>query len=141
MKRLSYILCLLFSLALAAPALATKVYQWTDSEGVTHFGPQPPPGVEAKEIRPRTGHSEPVHYPSAQPQAPGSTPAPSLEGTRAYTPDPERCAVARSNLEILRSTAHVSRTNEQGEEEFLSLAEREQQIAEMQRVISRDCVD
>lgn len=40
---------LLLLVLLASPALATTIYEWTDSSGTTHFSTDPPgPGVDAK---------------------------------------------------------------------------------------------
>lgn len=38
-------LILLLLIALTPPAFA-QVYKWTDENGVTHFGSQPPPGIK-----------------------------------------------------------------------------------------------
>lgn len=129
-------LFLLAGLLVAGPALADRVYQWTDEEGVTHFGAQPPAGVEAKEIRPRTGRSEPVDYGSSDED---QGPPPSLEGAEAYMPNPERCATARANLETLQRATRIRMTDDDGEAYFLDDDARQRQIEEMQRVIEMDC--
>lgn len=54
-------LILIFLIALSFPALA-QVYKWTDENGVTHFGSQPPPGerksVDATNPPPSGGSPE-----------------------------------------------------------------------------------
>ena len=51
MKRTGYTLTLLlFPLVLAASEIATKVYRWTDADGVVQFGQQKPPDVAAQRV-------------------------------------------------------------------------------------------
>ena len=40
----------MFLLALAASASAQTIHRWVDSEGVVHFGAQPPQGVDATPV-------------------------------------------------------------------------------------------
>lgn len=37
-------------LALAPTVMAAQVYKWVDAQGITHFGAQPPEGVEASNV-------------------------------------------------------------------------------------------
>ena len=53
--------CLLASLS--PMSMAGQIYKWVDAQGVTHFGAQPPQGVEATTV----GKSAP---PSPKPAAP-----------------------------------------------------------------------
>jgi hypothetical protein len=45
-----YLLALLLAVATGA-VLAQQMYRWTDKEGKVHYGPTPPAGVAAKEVK------------------------------------------------------------------------------------------
>src|SRR5690606_32790675 len=49
----------LLLITLSFPAVA-QVYKWTDENGVTHFGTQPPPGQrQSVDVKPASGHGDP----------------------------------------------------------------------------------
>ncbi|WP_303289560.1 DUF4124 domain-containing protein [Marinobacter sp. SS5-14b] len=51
---------LMLSLILISLPISAQVYRWTDENGVTHFGSQPPPGMrESVDVKPASG-SAPV---------------------------------------------------------------------------------
>ncbi|TWI14234.1 DUF4124 domain-containing protein [Aerolutibacter ruishenii] len=71
--------------ALALPAAASKVYQWKDARGVTHYADAPPPGQKAEQR-------------SLQQRAPA---APAKAVVNAD------CSNARSNLAVLKGSGPV----------------------------------
>ena len=52
-----YLLPLL--LAVACAAQAQQLYRWTDKDGKTHYGQNPPPGVTAKPVKDTTSQVAP----------------------------------------------------------------------------------
>lgn len=53
-----FLALLLATLSFSAVA---QVYKWTDENGVTHFGTQPPPGQsKSVDVKPASGHGDPA---------------------------------------------------------------------------------
>ncbi len=51
----------------SSKTIETKVYKWTDANGVTHFGSAPPEGIASDTLNIKTRKaSAPASYPSAQ---------------------------------------------------------------------------
>jgi len=121
---------------LAPAALATKVYKWVDENGVPHFSEHPPKNVQATQINPRTGHSDPVFYGSSS-SASSEASDPNLVTQQEY--DQERCDVARKNMETLRNFGRVKFKGEDGEFQFLTEEEREIRIQRNQEAIDEAC--
>ncbi|MFT4257020.1 MAG: DUF4124 domain-containing protein [Pseudoxanthomonas sp.] len=82
---------LLTSMAAALPAHAqsTRVYQWKDASGVTHYSDSPPP-VQTKAQNRQIGNRDP------------DVPAAAEE-----KPESQQCLSARSNLQVLAGSAPV----------------------------------
>jgi hypothetical protein len=120
-------------------ALAAKVYTWTDTQGVTHYGEHPPKDVTAKIINARTGHSEPVpaETPTSE-TAPAQTQAETAPQNFS-SKDPERCAIARKNLDSLNSNARIKIVDEKGNTRFLSEEERQDKLTEMKKTAEESC--
>jgi hypothetical protein len=116
---------------------AAKVYTWTDEKGVTHYGEHPPQGATAKKINARTGHSEPT--PTETPATPEKSPTPSAEQAPQSTKDPERCEIAKKNLETLKSNARVRVPDGNGNTRFLLDEERQSKVDETEKVIEESC--
>lgn len=117
-------------------AAKDKVYTWKDEKGVVHYGERPPKEAQATLIKTRTGHSEPTpSTPSVTPTAPA---APSVTQETSFI-DPERCAIARKNLEILNSTARIRMPGDDGNARLLSDEERDAQRNTMLDVIDQTC--
>ena len=135
MKNLITLSCLVLSLTLCTGAHAAKVYTWTDSKGVTHYGERPPKDVKATLIHARTGHSEPT--PETEQPKPSTNNTPS--GTQMLTQDPERCAQATRNLEALKSYNRIKVKDDKGELRVLSEDEKAERIADMQRIVDESC--
>ncbi len=105
---------LLACLALS-PALATaqsRVYQWTDANGVRHYSQTPPPKGSAAERDIRT--------------AEGKAAAPAATTATAKSPEQKACDQATSNLALLdsQSTVSVEGKNGDGAPHVLSAEER-----------------
>lgn len=134
MKRLQIIGCLLFSLIASQSVLAEKVYTWTDSKGVVHFGERPPQNVKATLIKTRTGHSDPTPAPAVTPPS-AATPAAPASSTK----DPERCAKAQNNLNVLNSVARIKTVNADGITVYLTEEDKAEQRVIAQQMIDEAC--
>jgi hypothetical protein len=135
-------------LAMSASAMASQVYKWVDSKGVTHFGAQPPQGQEATSINTAAPQPKPV-------MAEEKKAAPTFESIA----DPEQaaidqkvkqdiaakeverkkyCADVRTNLAQLQNNPRV-RVEVAGEVRRLDEEERQSRISEAQKSISENC--
>lgn len=129
--------CLLGILACQS-ALAAKVYTWTDSKGVVHYGERPPKDVKATLVNARTGHSDPTPAQIAAAQPKPATEAPA-EAAQTSLKNPERCAKAKDNLAILNSVARIKTQDASGTEVFLSEEDKTNQREAMQEIINQAC--
>ena len=138
MKYLRIIGFCLMGVLLSQSVLAEKVYTWTDSKGVVHFGERPPKDVKATLVRTRTGHSDPTpeQAAAAQPKTAAETAA---ANQQASLKDPARCAQAKENLAILNSVARIKTTNAEGVAVFLTEEDKAKQRETTQLIINQAC--
>lgn len=135
-------------IALTSPAIAGQIYQWTDSAGQTHFGSQPPQGVQSTQ----------VSTSSSKPKTPPPAPAPAAANSEATVEDPQKaidakvkqdvakqqaelkkyCETLRTNLSQLENNPRIS-IEENGESRRLTEKERQTQMAEAQKSIKENC--
>ena len=122
-------------LAFAATAAATgKVYKWTDAQGVTHYGDEPP----------ARGEYETSRIPEEDRVARGDAGADAAAvATDAASPageDPQ-CAAVRRHLALLRGEAPVQQdTDGDGKaDRILTQADRETQARLAEVMLARDC--
>lgn len=121
-----------------------KVYTWTDSKGVIHYGERPPKDAKATLVQTRTGHSDPTpaQIAAAQPK-PAPAPAPAPEDPRvaqaAALKDPARCAVAKENLAMLNTVARLRMPNADGVMAPMTEEDKKQQRIMTQKVIDQTC--
>lgn len=128
---------LLASISLTCAAKGGKVYTWTDSKGVIHYGEHPPKDVQAKLIKTRTGHSDPTPVAPVTTNEQPTTPQTNIESKSLK--DPDRCAKAKENLDILNSGAPIKTRNEKGDTVLMSEEEKEKQKNIFQLVVKQAC--
>jgi hypothetical protein len=106
-------------LALALPAAASKVYQWKDANGVTHYADSPPPGQKVKD---RTLQQR----------------APAAPGKPVVNAD---CSNARSNLSILKGSGPVGLDADRDgkHERELTPAERAERTTKAEEAVKTYC--
>ncbi|HTF97244.1 MAG TPA: DUF4124 domain-containing protein [Cellvibrio sp.] len=126
---------LLSGASLGSFAKDGKVFTWTDSKGVVHYGEHPPKDVQAKLVKTRTGHSDPT---------PASATATSQASTAqipndASLKDPMRCTRAKQNLDVLNSGAPIRMQNENGETVIMDEEEKAKQRNISQVIINQAC--
>jgi len=146
MKRVLLMACYMASLlatstlvatsSLAADTTKAKVYTWTDDKGVIHYGERPPKDVNAKLVKTRTGHSEPV--PQAAPPKPEEAVAETQQQMQRVI-DPERCELARKNLRTMDGHARIKVPDEQGNLRYLTEQEKAEKRQEMEQIVSESC--
>ena len=136
-KATQLLLCTALSLPAALSNAAT--WKWHDADGNVTYGDAPPrsAGAEAVRIHPGPGsRSQPDT--SSTPRNAGSKPT----AVAAATPskqDKTLCTQARTNLDILNSSALVRQTDENGEERILDENQKQAQIQTAQEIIRHHC--
>lgn len=126
---------------LSPMSMAGQIYKWVDAQGVTHFGAQPPQGVEATTV----GKSA---APAPKPPAPASGGV--IGDQKAIDQQVKKqvaeqeaqlkafCEQARTNLAQLQNNPRV-REDVEGEMRRLTDEERRQRIDETRQQIEENC--
>ena len=148
-----------FGSALSLPAAAQ--WKWKDASGNVHFSDRPPPNSVPERDILQKGPVRPV-APAAAASAASAPEAGKLpvdkelearkrqgdqaQEVRRKTDDErlaiaraENCERARGHLRTLESGVRIARTNEKGEREILSDAQRNQEMERMRQAIAGDC--
>ena len=149
---LKQVVRMLLGLALALPAYAEKGYHlWYDENGeavYSQFAPgagrqsetvkPPPPPAESPEIAQERLRQQMQQFEdNREDQALAAEEAKQAEQDTARAS--ERCATARQQIELLNGPARRLFRNSDGTVSRLSEEQREEQRAEMQRIIDADC--
>ncbi len=139
MKVLAFMLSLACFLVMCnhASAAPGKVYKWTDDKGLVHYSERPPIGRQTEIVKPHIGHSDPVDYGAAFKDK-GKEPDKNADA-KALPKDPNRCAAARKNLEILKTYGRIRIEGEDGQLKYLTPEEKEQQTNEATKAIEESC--
>ena len=138
MKHLGLIGLLLLGTVVSQTVLAEKVYTWTDAKGGVHYGAHPPKDTKATLVKTRTGHSDPTPAQTVAAQ-PAPAAAPVATNQETSLKDPERCAAARENLEILNTVAKIKTADADGVLVILTEEDKNQQRIATQKVIDQAC--
>lgn len=134
---LSLSFALLFLASSYAFSVPGKVYKWTDEKGLVHYSERPPLGIQTEIVKPETGHSEPVNYGSAASEKAKEEKKANTE--KSSRKDPERCDVARKNLDTLKTYARIKIKGDDGEYRFLTPDEQQQKTNEATKAIEESC--
>lgn len=139
-KRLISIISLWVAALASGSAIAAKdnVFTWTDDKGVVHYGERPPKDSQARQIKTRTGHSDPTPNTTA-PTSPTVSANATPDQLAASLKDPERCLTAQKNLELLNTAARIKIAGEDGVQRLLTEEEKEVQRNTMQTIIDQAC--
>lgn len=151
----------LFALAFALP-ISAQIYQWKDENGRTNYADTPPPNGPVKVLR---GAVPQHHVPLAPVENVESAEAVTANETAndpesqfrarraeaakaeqqaaaqaAQNAERERfCSQAHNQLQALQSGQRIARMNAAGEREFLSDAQRDEEISRLQRQLAENC--
>ncbi|MBU2885198.1 DUF4124 domain-containing protein [Gilvimarinus agarilyticus] len=132
--------CTLLILGANTTHAADTFYKWVDEDGTTHYGTRPPNNSQSTAITPKTGHSEPVNYQHSSPENSTNSGTPESASAEAESKkDPERCAKARKNAEILSRGGRVRESTEDGSFRFLGEDEKKTRLEAAQKAINEAC--
>jgi hypothetical protein len=142
----------LFILALMWTAASAQVYTWRDASGKTHYSDTPPPGVDAKKMRPgaqpgaASSGNTPVRSTAEQDmefrkrQTEAEKARAKADQEKGDAEDGKRnCEDARKQLNALESGQRMSRLNEAGESIPLDDEMRAQEIEKARKSVQSWC--
>ncbi|TQV71208.1 DUF4124 domain-containing protein [Exilibacterium tricleocarpae] len=131
-----------------ATASAGEVYRWVDDDGGINYTAHPPknrPSEKVMKFKKRgktastpAGDSASATAP-AQPRQPAAGDPLTARAEPTKNRDPERCNIARKNLETLRQNARVRIKEAEGEFRYLTPEEHSERIKESQQAIDESC--
>jgi hypothetical protein len=114
---------------------AEDYYKWVDDQGVTHYGERPPKNTTASKGKTQTGHSTHTPYVVTQDTEASATTATNTENQK----DPERCKAAKSNLDIINTSARIKVKGDDGEFSYLSPDEIAKRKKDAQQAVKESC--
>lgn len=121
-------------------------YRWTDASGTLVNSDRPPPaGVEYEVISTTTNRMYVEVAEDASPEPNGEAAADNkVEAAKPpkqprYKKDPESCANAMKNLEILQSRARIRVADGNGNYRYVGQEEKEAEIAKAEAIIAKNC--
>jgi hypothetical protein len=146
---------LLFAALIAWSAMASAVvYRWTDASGKVQYGDRPPDGVKAEVVQitgnrpadapPRQAAAPPasastnVNAPAAPAKGADSTLKQQVDQDVAQTKD-KQCADAQDRYKKLIEGRHLYKAGENGERQYLSSEEIDQERINAKRDIDAIC--
>lgn len=147
MRSTYLLLLLMLSTGLTAqPAEANNVYKWEDENGTIHYTAYPPKNRDSEKVKTYKGKPE-----SDKDQANGniagkdgsdseqSPEAANNQPPVEYEKDPERCSIAKQNLNTLKQHARVRIKEENGDFRYLTRDEHEKRMKKAQQAIKESC--
>jgi hypothetical protein len=141
------------ALCIGGAADSAEVYRWVDSRGVTQYGSNPPPGVQATRVNvPATPAPPPsATVPSSAagreagpPGAPGVRPEAASAASPSASSKPiterlQRCAESRQQLDVVTRQGPVFRYDARGERVYLPDEARDAEIARLRGAVASLC--
>ena len=140
---------------LALPAIGGEIYSWKDASGQVHYSDVPPPSGQYESVRktPDAPASSAATPPAAKPK---SYVEQELEFRKRRAEEQEKeakakeqadknaekqryCEQARNQLAALQSGQRIARPGPNGEREFLTDQQRQQEIERTQKSIDQVC--
>ena len=133
------------ALCAVAPAAAqSKVYKWTDENGVVHFSKTPPPKGDSEQIRLRSD------IPTPPAEAPEATAASGDEELFAESNQPDNsgveednreraCQKGRNMLQQIEPRPRVFKVDAEGNRTYLSDQERLDLLEQARQLIADNC--
>src|ERR1700682_4962357 len=130
--------------ALATTASHAILYKWTDENGRVAYGDQPPPGAKPERLNPGIGPSDPTaggDMASKDAELKKRQQLRADEVAKAAKDESDgkkkvaQCVQAQGRIKTLRNDRAVYRYNEKGERVFYEAADREQAIADNQKLM------
>lgn len=150
MRTLFLAAIVLASVVFSAQSDAKEFYRWVDDDGITHYTVDAPKDRPSTLIRTQIG----VSSSSSSDAIPASRVLPGdIEGSsaKAKAPeankpepqmtalDPQRCSIARSNIETLNNHPRIKVTESDGSIRYLSESELSEKRSEAEAAIRESC--
>jgi hypothetical protein len=137
-KNIIQLICPLALVLCTFSSVAGDFYKWEDENGVTHYTSTPPKDAENTKVRTYNTKGSPVSATTAKTEDKTKTTSIPTAVSEAPKKDPERCKLARKNLETLKQHARV-RIEENGKLRYLSEKEHAQKMDDAQKTIKDNC--
>ncbi len=146
MPRRSLFMAVTFGLiaGLMAQSSGAVLYKWTDENGRTVYGDQPPPGAKPERLNASVGPADPnavrdmankdADIRKRQQQRVDDVAKGEKEQSDAKR-KLDQCVQARGRIRTLREDVAVYRYNEKGERSYYKPADREKAINENQKIL------
>lgn len=128
---------------MSTPVMAAQVYKWVDTQGVTHFGAQPPEGQQATSVN-TTIAPAPTVSPAKLPQVGVDEEQQAIDEKvkkEVAAKEAERkkyCETVRTNLAQLENNPRL-REEVNGEVRRVDEDERQKRIGEAKKAIAENC--
>ncbi|MGH8715067.1 MAG: DUF4124 domain-containing protein [Casimicrobiaceae bacterium] len=132
------------AMTLAAANCLAVLYKWTDENGRTVYGDQPPASAKAERVNPGLAPADPGAVRSmaakdagikARQQQRADAEAKTVKEQADAKKKLDMCTQARGRIRTLRDDANVYRYNERGDKIFLEAPEREKAIADNEKML------
>ena len=148
-KPLLLLSALCLTLLLSPASHAGKFYKWVDSQGVTHYGENPPDTETAAVVNVKTGASsdqeqaieqleEKRKAAEAAKQAPEEDSELAKQNREIMA---NNCKIQRQNLAQLKANRRVKETDTNGEVRYLDEEQIKARVQEVEKYISENCKD
>lgn len=140
------LLITLLGVLATAAANAGPLYRWVDEQGKVHYGDKPPVAQDSEAVDLKfigKGVTEAPAPGAAGARAPGDAdPVLNLvepDSPLLLKPSPQRCALAKQRLQVYSQARRLESTDEFGQRQVLSDAERQKYIAGAREDVERAC--
>lgn len=148
-KPLLLLSALCLTLLLSPASHAGKFYKWVDSQGVTHYGENPPDTETAAVVNVKTGASsdqeqaiEQLEEKRKAAEAAKQAPEEDSELTKQNREImANNCKIQRQNLAQLKANRRVKETDTNGEVRYLDEEQIKARVQEVEKYISENCKD
>ncbi len=149
MTKHSLLCAILLPALIATGQAAAEMYKWVDENGQVHYSQLPPPGAKAETVKPPPKVDTEQAVDELKAREKGFDERRKAEAKQAETTvkkeeeaaaKQKNCEIAKRNLEGMEAAPQKSfKTDANGNRVRLTEEERQKEIAEMQKIIARDC--
>ncbi len=142
MNRITRPIIMLSTLLMLASSYsnAATIYKWVDDKGVPQYSAMPPSDRPFEKIKSYSSSSKSSSNSDAKQKA--DSPAKAATQTpqvAASKKDPERCAIAKRNLQTLKNNSRIKIKGEDGEMRFLDQQEIMDKRKESEQAVADSC--
>ena len=147
-KPLLLLSALCLTLLLSPASHAGKFYKWVDSQGVTHYGENPPDTETAAVVNVKTGASSDQNEAIEKLEEKRKASETAKQDTAPEASEIEKqnreimannCKIQRQNLAQLKANRRVKETDEKGEVRYLGEEDIKKRVMEVEKYIADNC--